>query len=89
VEFVAFLTEMLGQFRINFPPNSVGRLLLLAQENEVVELGGMVAIPIGRKPDGNLGGNGQPLDDAAVLVVRNTNNHGESSYRNDVLTLMF
>jgi hypothetical protein len=34
---------MPGQFRIGFPPKPVGRLLL-AQEDEVVELGGMVAI---------------------------------------------
>jgi hypothetical protein len=34
---------MPGQFRIGFPPKPVGRLLL-AQEDEVVELGRMVAI---------------------------------------------
>jgi hypothetical protein len=37
---------MLGQLWIGFPLNSVGRLLL-AQENEVVELGGVVAISTG------------------------------------------
>ena len=42
----------------------------------MVELGGMVAVAIGWEPDGDLGGYGQPLDDAAVLVVRDTNNHG-------------
>ena len=45
----------------------------------MVELGGMVAISIGWQPDGNLGGYGQPLDDTAVLVVRDANNHGDSS----------
>jgi hypothetical protein len=34
---------MPGQLRIGFPLNPVGRFLL-AQEDEVVELGGMVAI---------------------------------------------
>jgi hypothetical protein len=46
VEFVALFSVVLGQFRIDFPSNPVGRLLL-PQENEVVELGGMVAIAIG------------------------------------------
>ena len=43
VEFAALLAIMPGQLRIGFPLNPVGRLLL-AQENEVIELGGMVAI---------------------------------------------
>jgi hypothetical protein len=43
VEFAALVSIVLGQFRIGFPPNPVGRLLL-AQEEEVVELGRMVAI---------------------------------------------
>jgi hypothetical protein len=46
VKIPALLTVMLGQFRINLPLDSVGRLLL-AQEDEVVELRGMVAISIG------------------------------------------
>jgi hypothetical protein len=46
VEFAALVSVVLGQFRIDFPPNPVGRLLL-AQEDEVIELGGMVAISIG------------------------------------------
>ena len=46
VVFAARLALMLGQLGIGFPLNSVGRLLL-AQENDVVELGGMVAISIG------------------------------------------
>jgi hypothetical protein len=33
----------------------------------------------GRQPDGDLGGNGQPLDNTAVLVMSDTNNHGDSS----------
>ena len=45
----------------------------------MVELGGMVAISIGWQPDGDLGGNGQPLDDTAVLVMRDANDHKESS----------
>jgi hypothetical protein len=65
VVFAALVSVMLGQFRIDFPPKPVGRLLL-AQEDEVVELGRMVAISIGRQPDGDLGGYGQPLDDTAV-----------------------
>jgi hypothetical protein len=80
VEFPALLSVVLGQFRIDFPPNPVGRLLL-AQENEVVELGGMVAISIGWQPDGDLGGYGQPLDDTAVLVVRDTNDHRDSPFQ--------
>ena len=79
MEFAALLSVMLGQFRIDFPPDPIGRLLL-AQENKVVELGGMVAISIGWQPDGDFGGYGQPLDDAAVLVVRDTNDHGNSSF---------
>jgi len=43
VEFAALLAVMPGQLRIGFPPKPVGRLLR-AQEDEVVELGGMVAI---------------------------------------------
>jgi len=43
VEFAALLAIMPGQLRIGFPFNAVGRLLL-AQEDEVVELGGMVVI---------------------------------------------
>jgi hypothetical protein len=46
VQFAALLAIMPGQLRIGFPLNPVGRLLL-AQEDEVVELGGMVAISIG------------------------------------------
>jgi hypothetical protein len=46
VEFAALASVVLGQFRIDFPPNPIGRLLL-PQEDEVVELGGMVAISIG------------------------------------------
>jgi hypothetical protein len=76
VEFAALVSVMLGQFRIDFPPNAVGRLLLV-QEDEVVELGGVVAISIGWQPDRDLGGNGQPLDDTAVLVVRDANDHGK------------
>jgi len=41
VKFAALLAIMPGQLRIGFPPKPVGRLLL-AQEDEVVELGGMV-----------------------------------------------
>jgi len=83
VEFTALLAIMPGQLRIGFPLNPVGRLLL-AQEDEVVELGGMVAISIGWQADGDFGGYGQPLDDTAVLVVRDTNNHGDSSSSNRV-----
>src|SRR5271157_5647639 len=46
VEFAALAAVVLGQFRIDFPPNSVGRFLF-PQEDEVVELGGMVTISIG------------------------------------------
>jgi hypothetical protein len=83
VEFVALVSVVLGQFRIDFPPNPVGRLLL-PQEDKVVELGGMVAISIGWWRDGDLGGNGQPLDDTAGLVVRDANDHGISSSSNRV-----
>ena len=79
MEFTALLAIMPGQLRIGFPLNPVGRLLL-AQEDEVVELGGMVAISIGWQPDGDLGGNGQPLDDTAVLVMRYSNNHRDYSF---------
>jgi hypothetical protein len=79
VEFTALVSVVLGQFRIDFPPNPVG-CLFLSQEYEVVELGGMIAIPIGREPDGDLGGNGQPLDDTTVLVMRDANDHGDSSF---------
>jgi hypothetical protein len=75
VKVAALVSIVLGQFRIDFPPNPVGRLLL-PQEDEVVELGGMVAISIGRQPDGDLGGYGQPLDDTAVLVMRDANDRG-------------
>jgi hypothetical protein len=77
VEFAALLAIMPGQLRIGFPLDPIGRLLL-AQEDEVVELGGMVAISIGWQPDGDLGGYGQPLDDTAVLVMRYSNDHGDS-----------
>jgi len=40
----------------------------------------MVAISIGWQPDGDLGGNGQPLDDTAVLVMRYSNNHRDYSF---------
>jgi len=43
VEFAALLAIMPGQLRIGFPPKPVGRLLP-GQEDEVVELGGMIAI---------------------------------------------
>jgi hypothetical protein len=46
VKFPALLAIMPGQLRIGFPLDLVGRLLL-PQEDEVVELGGMVAISIG------------------------------------------
>ena len=46
VVFAARLAVMLGQLWTGFPLNSVGRLLL-AQEDEVVELGGVVAISVG------------------------------------------
>ena len=42
----ALLTVVLGQFRVNLPLDPVGRLLL-AQEDEMVELRGVVAISIG------------------------------------------
>jgi hypothetical protein len=77
VKFTALLAVMLSQFRIDFPPNPVGRPLL-SQENEGVELIRMVTISIGWQADGDLGGNGQPLDDTAVLVMGNTNDHGNS-----------
>ena len=37
-------------------------------------------ISVGWQADGNLGGDGQPLDDTAVLVVRDTNDHGEPGF---------
>jgi hypothetical protein len=83
VEFAALVSVVLGQFRIDFPPNPVGRLLA-PQEDEVIELGGVVAISIGWQPDGDLGGNGQPLDDTAVLVMRNANDHGDFSSSNGI-----
>ena len=43
VQFAALLAIMPGQLRIGFPPKPVG-CLLLVQEDEVIELGGMVAI---------------------------------------------
>jgi len=46
VEFAALISVVLGEFRIDFPSNPVGRLPL-AQEDEMIELGGMVAISIG------------------------------------------
>jgi hypothetical protein len=46
VQLTALLAIMPGQLGVGFPLNAVGRLLL-AQEEEVVELGGMVAISIG------------------------------------------
>jgi len=39
-----------------------------------------------RQADGDLGGYGQPLDHTPVLVVLDANNHGDFSFRNDVLT---
>jgi len=47
----------------------------------VVELGGMIAISIGWQPDGDFGGYRQPLDDAAILVVRDTNDHRDSPFQ--------
>jgi len=41
----------------------------------VVELGRMAAISIGWQADGDFGGYGQPLNDTAVVVVRDTNDH--------------
>jgi hypothetical protein len=46
VKIPALLSIVLGQFRVNLPLDPVG-CFLLAQEDEVVELGGMVAISIG------------------------------------------
>jgi hypothetical protein len=83
VEFPALLAIMPGQFRISFPPKPVGRVLF-AQENEVVELGGMVAISIGWQPDGNLGGYGQPLDDTAIVVMQDTNDPANSSFAGSI-----
>jgi hypothetical protein len=82
VKIPALLTVVLGQFRVNLPLDPVGRLLL-AQEDEVVELGGMVAISIGWQPDRNLCGYGQSLDNAAVIVVRDTNDHKDSPFQID------
>jgi hypothetical protein len=42
----------------------------------VVELGGVVTISIGRQADGDFCGHGQPLNDTAVVVVRDTNDRG-------------
>jgi hypothetical protein len=80
VKIPALLTVVLGQFRVDFPLDPIGRLLF-AQEDEVVELGGMVAISIGWQPDRNLCGYGQPLDYAAVIVMRNTYDHVDSSFQ--------
>jgi hypothetical protein len=38
------------------------------------------SVSIGWQPDGDLGGYGQPLDDTAVLVVRDANDHDDSSF---------
>ena len=73
---------VLGQFRVNLPLDPVGRLLL-AQEDEVVELDGMVAISIGWQPNGNFSGYGQPLDYTAVIVMRDTNDHKDSPFQID------
>ena len=45
----------------------------------MVELGGMVAVPVGWQADGDLGGNGQPLDDTAVVVMGDTDDLGIAS----------
>ena len=45
----------------------------------MIELGGMIAISIGWQPDGHLRGNRQPLNNTAVLVVRDANDHKGSS----------
>jgi hypothetical protein len=47
VKVVAFFPVVVGQLWIDFPANPVVGLLL-AQENEVVEFGGIVAVRIGR-----------------------------------------
>ena len=82
VKVPALLSVVLGQFRVNLPLDPVGRLLL-AQEDEVVELRGMVAISVGWQPDGDLGGYGQPLDNTAVIIVCNTNDHKDSPFQID------
>src|SRR5207244_13164076 len=74
VKLAALLPVVLGEFRVGLPLDAAG-CLLLPQEDEVVELGGMVAVSVGRQADGDLGGYGQPLDDAAVGVVSDTNDH--------------
>jgi hypothetical protein len=78
VKIPALLTVVLGQFRVNLPLDPVGRLLL-AEEDEVVELRRVVAISIGWQPDRDLCGYGQPLDYTAVIVVGNTDDHVNSS----------
>jgi hypothetical protein len=79
VEFAALLAVVGSEVRVTFPLNPIGGLFL-AQEHEVVELGGMVAISIGWQPDRDFGGYGQPLDDTAIVVMRNANDHGDSSF---------
>src|SRR5664279_2630567 len=49
----------------------------------------MVAISIGWQPDGDLGGNRQPLDDTAVLVVCYANDHGDSSFAGSIACRFF
>jgi len=54
VQLPGLLSVMPGQFRVNLPLDPVD-CLLLAQKDEMVKLGGMVAISIGRQADGDFG----------------------------------
>jgi hypothetical protein len=75
VQLVALLSVVLGQIRVNFPAHSVISLRF-AKEDEVIELSRVVTISIRWQRDGDFCGYGQPLDDTAVMVVRDTDDHG-------------
>ncbi|SPF37238.1 hypothetical protein SBA1_1740005 [Candidatus Sulfotelmatobacter kueseliae] len=50
----------------------------------MVELGGMAVISIGWQADRDFGRYGQPLNDTAIVVVRDANDHGNSSFSNGI-----
>jgi hypothetical protein len=79
VEAATVIAVMGHQFRIGLPFHDLLSLFLF-EEDEVIELGGAVAVTIWGKPNGDFGGNGETLDDAAVRVMSNSNDHIESSF---------
>jgi hypothetical protein len=79
VKAAAVIAVMGHEFRIGFPFQSL-LCFFLSQEDEVIELGGVVAVTVRGKPDGDLGENGQSLDGAAVRVVGNSDDHSENSF---------